>query len=215
MKFALILISLFFGSLSFAGDTKNNGGDVIICTDSGGKDSYQVYDIYEGTRWYKFTPRPALRNGNSEIITFSYLEEIISRLEVLDPERAVLYRSYLKGLLSEFDLVYFPLDDIRDEGIHFIPTNCRLAQAAMQLRELDENGKKYYFNWQIFSKLSSQMKAALYMHEFIYREGLQKNPYAFQNSQKVRYLTAFLFSTTFLEVSPEKYHGIIGAMGLK
>ncbi|WP_413288834.1 hypothetical protein [Bdellovibrio sp. HCB337] len=213
MKFVLILVSLLFPfvSMAFDGDTKSNGGDVVACTNNRGNINYELFDLYEGRRLYGYEPRYSVAWDKP----IELVQEVIQNLRKYDPIRADLYQRFADSLYAEVRYVFYPLYDIRDEGVRWVPQNCNLEQVVWQLRTPDADGKKYYFNRTIFNKLDPQTQAALYIHEFVYREGLQADPFKFQTSVSVRYFTAFLFSAKFMDSTLEEYQKKVEAVGLK
>ncbi|WP_413558523.1 hypothetical protein [Bdellovibrio sp. HCB209] len=208
-KLVLTVVLFTTPFAAFAGDELLNGGDVIACP---GLEvpSYRSLDIYEGDKVYGLQPT-AIAHNDFKVI----LKTLIDRIAKHDITRANLYRSYLQSLESEVRMVTgSDFGNIRDEGWIAIPKGCELQQAAAQFRDHSPDGVKYLINGSIWTNLNSGHRAALIMHEFIYREGLLPQN-DFKNSARVRYFNAFIHSEKFKTLTAAEYWKAVNFAGFK
>lgn len=207
----LVLTVVLFATplAAFAGDELLNGGDMIACP---GLEvpSYRSLDLYEGEKIYNLKPA-LIQQQNFKII----LSHLIDRVEKYDLTRANLYRSFLRNFDEEVRWVPdTEFGNIRDEGWIAVPQGCELKQAAAQFRVPTPDGIKYIINGSIWMYLNPTDKAALIMHEFVYREGLMpKND--FKNSARVRYFNAFIHSAKLTKASNADYKNAVKFTGFK
>ncbi|HEX7673724.1 MAG TPA: hypothetical protein VF412_06110 [Bdellovibrio sp.] len=203
MKILLHIVTFFaLTSLAWAGDTKRNGGVVIKC-----RNSISVFDLYEGKVSYDYNPRPANGKKHNEIV-----QEIINTLSAINPSRAALYQKYLTDFSKESSFaegVEFSRIDDLGEGVP-VPENCQLMQAAVQFRSTNPMNRWYLFSQSIWNQLDEKNKAALILHEFIYRAAYAENN-DIQNSIGVRHFNSFLQSDLFAKTSLKQYLEVVGA----
>ncbi len=197
-----ILISSFLLCISFsalAADEIQNGGDIIACP---GLEVpvYRSLDLYEGKMVYNLEPALIQQNDYRVIVS-----QLIDRIAKFDLNRAKMYRVFLKNFESEVQMVPgSEFGNIKDEGFITLPEGCELRQAAGQFRTPTPEGIKYIFNTAIWNEMSHSTRAALVMHELVYREALlpKNGP---KTSAKVRYFTAFIHSKKMLSGSYQDY----------
>jgi hypothetical protein len=186
----LTLISLLLlPNLLFAtGDQRGNGGNIIICSSSGNK-TYELLDLYEGRATSGFAYVPVAGRDYSEILL-----QRIKTLERWNPRRAELYRTYFKEFGKE--ALFVPegqFAPVGDTGPAVYPKECELKQVVVQWDRPTPSGYRYFINQDLWEPMPAEQKAALLLHEFIYREGrLPQND--FGNSLGARYFTAYLHS---------------------
>jgi hypothetical protein len=185
--FTLLLLSPL---IAFAtGDQKGNGGNIIVC-DSNGKKTYELLDLYEGRASVGLSYVSAAGADVAEI-----LEQRIKNLDRWNPKRGILYRSYFKEFQKE--ALFVPegqFTAVGDTGPAVYPKECELKQIVVQWDRPTPTGYRYLINQDLWNALSPEQRAALLLHEFIYREG-RRPQNDFGNSLGVRYFTAYLHST--------------------
>lgn len=188
-KILISTLVLCFSFSAFAGDELQNGGDIIACP---GLEvpTYRSLDIYEGKMVYKLEPLLIQQDDYRVIVS-----KLIDRIEKFDINRANLYRSFLRNFEKEVQMIPgSEFGNIKDEGFIALPQGCELRQAAGQFRTSTPDGIKYIFNSSIWDYMNPATRAALVMHEIVYREALlpKKGPLT---SAKVRYFTAYIHSS--------------------
>ncbi|WP_413585215.1 hypothetical protein [Bdellovibrio sp. HCB274] len=197
----LVLAAVLFAQPTFvnAADELLNGGDVIACP---GYEvpSYQSLDIFEGANVYGLKPTEFRITTDYKVI----LNQIIDRLAKVDAERANRYRIYLNKFEEQARIVPGEFSNIRDEGFHTVPEGCSLKQAAAQFRKHTPEGIKYIFNQTIWNEMKAPTRAALVLHELIYREALLPQ-YNAKSSARVRYFNAFLHSSKMNNIDFNTY----------
>jgi len=200
-KYFFTFSLLFASSFSWAlGDQKDNGGNVIFCNKNGSME-IQLLDLYEGHVAYDFNFVPAQAKTMAEIF-----EERVQTLDKWNPTRANLYRQYFKSFSDEAK--FLPpgnsIPNIGDEGWATVPDGCELKQIVVQQDIPTPEGIRYFVNRDLWAQLSEESKAALLLHEFIYREGRDaKNN--FRNSSGVRYFNALIHSDLMPKLALKQY----------
>ncbi|WP_413575729.1 hypothetical protein ACLVWU_15335 [Bdellovibrio sp. HCB290] len=191
-----------------AADELLNGGDVIECP---GYEvpSYHSLDLYEGEEVYglKRTDFNSFTDYKAIVI------QVLKRMEKVDPVRAKNYRLVLNNFEKESKIVVGEFGNVRDEGFLAIPEGCSLKQAAVQFRTHTPEGIKYVFNLGLWNKMSAPTKAALVLHELIYREALGSQN--IKTSTRVRYFNAFLHSSKMDNIDYITYAQSAGFLDFK
>lgn len=201
MKWILAGIIFFSGILSWAGgDQIENGGDVIFCSSKAPVQT-ELLDMYEGRVTYEFNLTPAHGKTLAEIF-----EERVHTLDRWNPERAQIYREYFRSFAKE--VKFLPPNNgfinIGDEGWATVPVGCELRQIVVQQDIPTPEGIRYFVNRDLWDQLSEESKAALLLHEFIYREGRQPRN-NFRNSSGVRYFNALIHSDKMPQMTLHQY----------
>ncbi len=212
--FILSFLILGFCANTWAGDKKRNGGTLLSCGTG-----LKVLDLFEIQNSYGYDLDIPSGQDFKDI-----LNGILSRLERHNPQRAQLYRSYLKSFEQEArfsaNADFMAITDL-GEGIP-IPKDCSLVQAVSQFHNPMALGVWYLFNRDLWMQLSPAQQAALTLHEFIYREAFQDDN-SLENSMGVRFFTGYLFSSkapkdnlqTYLrtlklsDLTTAEYHGFV------
>ncbi|XGC79790.1 hypothetical protein ACES2L_10660 [Bdellovibrio bacteriovorus] len=206
-----LFLSLSFVSTAVAfigGDEKGNGGVVIRCTRP--TLNYEVLDLFEGRAVHgidlEFEEAPTY---------FMMVDKLIDRIARVNPSRASLYRAYLLAWVGEARMIPgVDFTELPDKGWGTIPKGCELRQAVVQFKKANLNGFKYFVNADIWESLDEKNKAALVLHEFIYREGLREEN-DFTNSVGVRYFNAVVHSTAIKKISLADYIDVLRNVGFQ
>jgi hypothetical protein len=104
--------------------------------------------------------------------------------------------------------LYFKEDDqvpeIQDESIYYsIP--CKVRQLAIQWKENSPQGRVYWINARYFPRLDERNKAALILHELVYRLFTSSFPHENLNSRPVRQYVGLFMSNEFEQLGPEMF----------
>jgi len=169
---------------AFAGNEVGNGGDIFYCNNS----KAMLVDIYEAS-----TERAIqLDLGPSNLDVSAKVKMAIDRLERLSPLRAKMYQSQADDFDKDTAFISSAqLTPIADVFNWEVPDGCELKQIAIQHTPEFPQDKRYLVSKDLWDLLDSNSKAALILHEVIYREALSNG---IQNSVSVRYFNSLLFS---------------------
>jgi hypothetical protein len=205
----LVVLLTALNTFAIGGDYKGNPGYVMYCSLK--KNKYEMTDLYEIRAVQGYTLKFADGLEYSEI-----LENMFKRIERLNPTRANLYRSYLKTFSKEASMVGNSVLKVLaiNEDWGAVEKGCELKQAVVQFKSPNLAGYRYFVDSDIWNKLSERNKAALALHEFIYREGLLPEN-SFQTSSGVRYLNGVYHSELFETLSLEKYLDTLNLVGFQ
>ncbi|HWU41860.1 MAG TPA: hypothetical protein VN132_00440 [Bdellovibrio sp.] len=187
MKIFVFYIVCLGSLASFAGTAVSGGGKSIVCEKADGTiESAQVLDLYEAKALYQLQ---TLSPGKS---VSDYIEDAKAKLLRLSPNFA-----YINGLI---DLVrtnthYLPsgskLIPVEDAAPVALPAGCHLKQLAFY-----KDDSLVLIDSDIWNALDNLNKAALILHEAIYRyeRGSDTN-----DSGHARKFVGYLLSNTDLE----------------
>ncbi len=201
-RFAGMMIGFAMGAASAqAGKETGNGGDAIVCHNALGHKSVELYDHYEATARHGL----AIDLGKARLPVEDKLAIVFDRLDRINPGRANLYRSWFSKFYQEAEFLRgVTLIDIPDTGDGYIPSNCKLEQAAVQRVPKFPGEKRYTINQDIWDWLDNDARAGLILHELVFREARsQRNPHG--NSINVRYLNTLLSSTAVEKMKLREY----------
>lgn len=191
----LVAFSIFISIPTFAvgGNELGNGGDVFYCPNAV-TDKVILVDIYEA----KLAQRKMIinsTNGNYK----DRVKQILDRWQKISPLRVEQYLIWLEAFESEATFISkVDLPNINDEGIVVKPKDCEIHQIAIQLDEQDLGAayKRYTINKDLWDLLDESNKAALVLHELIFREAINSEN---QKSIRVRFLNGILLSLSTVE----------------
>lgn len=164
--FAFVLLG--FSSLAF-GNAKviGNGGKIVVCSDVQRPEHMQLVDLYEAQLLRGWTAK--VPSGAKDPVALAGL--VIERIKTVNPTRYERYRGFLSTFLSEARFVSGQeLVDIPDSDHPAYPENCKVQQAAIQRSPLTTNDPRYVINNDLWMKMDLTNRAALVLHEVIYRE---------------------------------------------
>ena len=196
----LFLVVLLSSSLSFAQDwyEKGNGGFVLKCPSQ----PLRVLDLQELESRYKSEMTLDEQNLSS---LKGRIEYLISKLEKLNPQRAQKYRSWYSVYDQETEYVAnTEFDVIGDLGMVRIPAGCKLSQIAFRREPSILNKARYTVSKDLWDQLGIIDKAALVMHELIYRE-FSASPNRHQTSEPSRYFNALVNSKELQTMTVDQY----------
>jgi hypothetical protein len=207
MKVLLVVLSSFlFSSLLHArasdpGFDRGNGGNYLLCYTKKGP-TYEVLDLYELEHGQFFTSWKDLKESD----TFNeIIYKVINRVETYFPDDAQKYRYYYGRFFSDTLFVgENELGKVNDYGSVELPQSCFLHQMAIQHKSYLTDGTKvekfYLINSDVWPRLNDLNKAAIILHEIVYRTYLEKYNKKPDSYFARRYVTAYLsqeFETIF------------------
>ncbi|WP_295905860.1 hypothetical protein [uncultured Bdellovibrio sp.] len=176
MKYLVLVCTLFIGLPSFAQYVVRNGGYSVQCLNS----PIKALEIAEGEA------QGAQIHYSTKRFYLTKASDLIGRIAAVDMEKA---RKYLKWLgewksqikwMAQLDQ-YSP----HDQGKIKLPyTDCRLRVGIVQINETRFGVQQYWINPAVWNTMDEDQKAALVLHELIYRDLLEENPNS--NSSFVR-----------------------------
>lgn len=200
MNIIFSVLILVFSVNSYAGNDwseTGNGGFVVMCPDKS-----IVLDLHEAV-----VQGSVVIDSNSKSLTSieNRVHYLIDRLEEKDFYRAELYRLWFKDFFKETQFIQgqklYPVPDV---GFTYIPKECTLDLAVFQKTPDFRLKYRYTISQDIWDQLDTLNKAALIMHELIYREAtLPENRH--QTSESARFFNGWLHSMEFAEVVPQDY----------
>lgn len=198
----ILALSAFWGApYSWAGGhIIGNGGYVLKCESAKGV-VIKSFDLVEGEIMYDQVPLYSSQKNFKE-----KAKEIINRIKKHNPSRVELYLGWLKNF--EKELRFLPsgvnLVDIPDVSIGILPQACQLKQAIVQTSQPVSNQPRYLINSDLWNAMTEDTKAALVVHEIIYREAIQvENRHL--NSFYVRQFNQWLHADKLSSLSLKDY----------
>lgn len=205
MTIAKLLLSLFLvgvGQTALANNwyDRGNGGFVLSCGDQ----PLMVLDVYEAQRRYFYT----VKHSEKEDV-IEKAEEIISRLSKIDPVRARLYTDWLKNFYQESQILTdTEFMETPDLGLVKKPKECTLEQVIFQRDSSRLNSARYIINEKLWSRLDADNKAALIIHELIYRDYLSGMSLE-STSERIRLFNAIILGDKLQTVNLQDYLRIL------
>jgi hypothetical protein len=191
---AFLVLALSASAFAKGGEV-GNGGDVFQCQNS----KSVLVDIYEAQaeRGIK------LDLGPPRLALFSKVDMAIKRLTRLSPIRAKMYSDQAHNFFSEASLIPdAQLTPIQDVYNWATPDGCVLKQIAVQIVPQFPQDKRYLVSKDLWDQLDDDSKAALILHEVIYREAISLG---FTNSISVRYFNSLIFSHELDQATPKTF----------
>jgi hypothetical protein len=190
-----LLVLLFAGSAFAKGGEVGNGGDVFQCQNT----KSTLVDIYEADAQRGIK----LDLGPPRLALFSKIDMALKRLARLSPIRAKMYSDQAHNFFNDASLIPgAQLTPIQDVYNWVTPDGCVLRQIAVQIVPQFPQDKRYLVDKDLWDTLDDDSKAALILHEVIYREAISLG---FTNSISVRYFNSLIFSHELDQATPETF----------
>lgn len=188
VEFLGAVLSVAAGATTtLGGHAVGNGGDAVVCPGDKGRSQVEFFDLYEGRSLAEQLPKLDAASSLE-----GKLEIAIQRLERLSPLRAALYRAQARSFFTETRFLRGQtLVDVPDSFEVALPTGCHLEQLAIQREPLSVGDPRYVVNGDLWDLLDVDSRAALVLHEIIYREAVT---YYHLDSKRVRYFNRLLLS---------------------
>jgi hypothetical protein len=184
--------------LVLIGHETGNGGDAVVCFDGDGQiDTVEMLDIYEAkTDNWGFS----FKMGNAK----DFNEKVQQSIDIFKqkvPQKGMLYQDYYDSFFSETSFKIVNLVDILDSKHVFFPIGCEVQQIAIHREPKFSGQSRYIINKKLWDKMDDLNKAALVLHEIIYRDSYENGN---RNSVSSRYLNGWALSDQFSAVEPIK-----------
>lgn len=201
MTFCKLIVSLLLlgvGQTALANNwyDRGNGGFVLSCGDQ----PLVVLDVYEAQKRYFYVVKHSEKADVIEKAT-----EIISRLAPLDPVRAQLYTDWLKNFYQESQILTdTEFMETPDLGLVKKPKECNLEQVIFQRDSSRLNSARYIINEKLWHRLDSDHKAALIIHELIYRDFLSGMSLE-STSERIRLFNGIILGDKLTGVTLQEY----------
>lgn len=185
-----ILISILSLSINLnAEGVVGNGGNIIVCKDTSSLNHNKLLELYEMDLVYGYTSNKSLMQKNETEQVHSIITEKLIKHQSK-------FSLFIKEYLSRFDedklVIGDRFSDSNDAVDAIYPENCELETVVYQ-----RNSWPYYVLSPSWFFLNSYNRAALSVHEVIYRFALEENSELI-SSKAVRNVTAYLFSNEFM-----------------
>lgn len=171
-KYFLVLFFISISLCSFAGYEFGNGGNVVVC--SAKKEfSVELLDVFEE----RLRSNLSIQEFEKRYSDFSIWYDTLKNIS---PRRQELYQYYLSNFDLETQFTNNNLPFINDIGkTTQLPPNCQLKQLVIQTSKLHPTDSKaingrYIINSSLWNKLSPLNKAAVKLHEIVYRERISQ-----------------------------------------
>jgi hypothetical protein len=199
---SLFLVFALRTSAFAGGGEVGNGGDVFQCQNS----KNVLVDVYEAQAQRGIT----LDLGGPRLDLFSKIDLAIKRLERLSAARAKVYHDQAHNFFNEAALIPgAQLTPVPDVYNWVTPNGCVLKQIAIQHAPEFPQDKRYLVSKDLWDTLDDDSKAALILHEVIYREGISLG---FTNSIAVRYFNSLLFSHQLDQATAQDFVPILQSL---
>jgi hypothetical protein len=197
MKYLVILTTLIIMTgpqVSFGrggdgnGSIAGNGGDVVYCANpQPGQKRIELLDLFES----RVLQENAISLGEPAWDYLRRVRFVLDRLSKRDPKRAQIYWQQAQQFIDESEFVSHELPDIPDSKHIAIPKGCEIRQIVIQNPLALPGQKRFQVNNLLWNALDEENRAALVLHEVIYREALA---HGHKNSINTRDLNVTLCS---------------------
>ncbi len=187
-------------SVSGSGVRDGNGGDVVHCQAPVANFanrkvlSLDLYEAYLRKLTWDF--------GQSEDFTQIALN-LLEQFKTVDAARYQKYRSWVQNFQKEAlisDNLYIP--QLADEGAVSLPAGCIIEQLVYHRQTILDATQRYMIKKSLWDAMDASNKAAIVLHEILYREGLD---FGHQNSRRIRLFVAYLAAGKIGGMDPTTY----------
>lgn len=178
MNSKVFLMVFFCLAIRVFGGHEAGGGGVLVC---GPKDRVVALDIYEAREIYKLE----VDYGPDNLKAMERVKWVLNRFAKIDGGRATRYlrdaQEFAKIAIFKPGII---LGDITDSMHSYIPDHCRVIQVVSQSRNSFPPRPIYIVASDLWNRLDEISKAALILHEIVYKEGIENGH---EHSLKSRY----------------------------
>jgi hypothetical protein len=212
MRIHLIVFSLLIGSFCFASNETFDSGDVVTCKARGRTpDTIELLDIFQ-TR-PRPTRAPTTVLGAPNLSVEKKIAMALMRLEKVSPLRVQVYREEISQFWTEAELIpNVVLKDTPDTSGTVLASGCEIQQIASQRVPADSQEKRYSISKNLWSQLDNDSKAALIIHQVMFREALE---YGIRSSRSTRTLNATLLTNQIPAGSLVRFFDFLTKAGFK
>lgn len=181
MKHLMVVIVLLAAPSAFAQYVVRNGGYVVSCLNQPTV-TLELAEAKEEGISVQYSPARSYQTKVSDLI---------ARIRPVNSQKALKYTQWLKQWPQQIRWKSsFALEGPNDQGEMELGRGCRLKIAIVQTNESRFGIQQYDIDSLVWGSLDENQKAALVMHEFIYRDVLEENPES--NSFEVRFINKAL-----------------------
>lgn len=209
-KFLLAAVSVLIIPLGvWAGKEVGNGGSGVICRDpdTGLIHRAELLDLYEAREIRGLE----LDLGSPTEAYQVKLKRVLKTLRVAAPIRSQVYEKYVDRFWSEGVLLRDSEFVVIPDSFHIsVPKPCKIEQVAIQKAQEFPGDKRYFISQELWQAFDENSKAALVLHEIIYREALD---WGHKDSKGTRFLVSQITSTKRTEFSRDSLNEVYLAAG--
>jgi hypothetical protein len=181
------------------GSHAGNGGDVVYCEHPlPGQKRIELLDLFES----RVLRENALALGEEGWDYKRRITYVLDRLKRLDPYRAGIYAENASHFPDESEFTTDELPDIPDSLHIALPEGCKIRQIVIQNPQPALGQKRYLVNKPLWEMLDDENRAALVLHETIYREALALDQH---NSINTRLLNGTITSHALEKIDLRGY----------
>ncbi|UXR65061.1 hypothetical protein EZJ49_02205 [Bdellovibrio bacteriovorus] len=186
MRYLIVFAFLFVAPSAFAQYVVRNGGYVVSCRNQAPL-ALEVAEAQAQNLTMDYSPARSFQVK---------VADLISRIRAVNPEKALKYTRWLQQWPEQVRWHgRFELTGPNDQGTIKLRAGCRMRIAIVQTNESRFGVQEYAIDSLLWQALNEDQKAALVMHEFIYRDVLEENPDS--NSSWVRHVNTLVHSLDF------------------
>ena len=218
MKKLILVLGMLLPGVTFAGDA-GNGGDVVKCEDSSGKE--KLFFLDSAFSKYERPDNKLVFNSTEEFIkeftgklarTFPYLSKEFEEFYKIFKTKGDIKKGWRRGI---------PID-IKDENLFTkFPPNCKAETAEQAVirhveyrytKEVSEDqisGVQYFYNESIINQLSKhndELSWAL-VHEWLWDH--------LNNALKIRLINEYFHSEKFFQASEDQIYDTLNNFGFR
>ncbi len=209
---SILMLSLFVFSFpvyaNLFGADSSGGGKVVVCRDQNQViKSIQLLDLYEASALYGLSPKMLAANIDASLeVVKAKLREVYKDTSFMSPTD-----HWIDDAKKAFRLLpkNSVLESVNDAAVIALPAGCQTEQLALYKDDF-----LLLVNQDLWNVLDDLNKAALYVHEAIYR--FERTGNKTTNSVHARKLVGHLFSdfklTPVMEGIPEKAQSCFGSL---
>ncbi|AFY00907.1 hypothetical protein [Bdellovibrio bacteriovorus] len=181
MKHLMAVIVLLAAPSAFAQYVVRNGGYVVSCLNQPTV-ALEMAEAKEEGLSVQYSPARSYQ---------AKVSDLIARIRPVNSQKALKYTQWLKQWPQQIRWKSsFALEGPNDQGDLELGRGCRMKIAIVQTNETRFGVQQYEIDSLVWGSLDENQKAALVMHEFIYRDILEENPES--NSFEVRFVNKAL-----------------------
>lgn len=186
MRYLIVFAFLFAAPSAFAQYVVRNGGYVVSCRN----EVPLALEVAEAQAQGLSMDYSSARGFQVKVA------DLISRIRAVNAEKAAKYTRWLQEWPKQVRWhARIELQGPNDQGTIKLKPGCRMRIAVVQTNESRFGVQEYAIDSMLWQSLNEDQKAALVMHEFIYRDILEENPSS--NSSWVRHMNILVHSLDF------------------
>lgn len=186
MRYLIVFAFLLAAPTAFAQYVVRNGGYVVSCRNQVPL-ALEVAEAQAQGLTMDYSPARSFQVKVSDLI---------GRMRPVNQEKAAKYTRWLQQWPQQVRWhARIEMTGPNDQGAIQLKPGCRMRIAIVQTNESRFGFQEYAIDSLLWQSLDEDQKAALVMHEFIYRDILEENPDS--NSSWVRHINTRIHSLDF------------------